>query len=115
MELPEAANAGPALPLPTVLTVDADLHVEDHAREVHPYAVHQVAEEGERLVLVGHQRVDLGEAAQMDALAQVVHVVQVLAPAFVDDLQDQEALERTHQLLAELLLARLVLLDARSG
>ena len=66
-----------------------------------PDAVHQVAEEREGLVLVGDQRVDLGEAAQVDALAQVVHVEQVLAPAFVDDLQQQEALERAHQLLAE--------------
>src|ERR1700735_1364790 len=39
----------------------------------------------------------------------------MLAPAFIDDLQDQEALERTNQLLAELLLARLVLLDRGLG
>src|ERR1035441_7238306 len=44
----------------------------------------------------------------MDALAQVVHVEQVLAPAFVDDLQQQEALEGSHQLLAERLLSSLV-------
>jgi hypothetical protein len=58
--------------------------VEDHPREVRPDGVHQVGEEGERLVLVGDERVDLGEPAQVDALAQVVHVVQVLAPALVD-------------------------------
>ena len=59
-----------------------------------------------RLVLVGDERIDLGEPAQVDALAQVVHVVQVLAPVVVDDLQQQVALERAHELLAELLLAR---------
>ena len=41
--------------------------------------------------------------------------MQVLAPAFVDDLQQQEALERAHQLLAELGLARVVLLDRVLG
>jgi hypothetical protein len=44
----------------------------------------------------------------VDALAQVVHVVEVLAPALVDDLQQQVALERAHQLLAELVLALVV-------
>ena len=62
----------------------------------------------ERLVLVGDDRLDLGEPAQVDALAQVVHVVEVLAPAVVDDLQQQVALERAHQLVAELLLALVV-------
>src|SRR5215213_3442743 len=85
-----------------------DLDVEDHAGEVGPDRVHQVLEEGEALVLVGHERVDLGEAAEVDALAQVVHVVEVLAPALVDDLEQQIALERAHELLAELLLAFVV-------
>ena len=44
----------------------------------------------------------------MDALAQVVHVVEVLAPAVVDDLQQQVALERAHELVAELRLAAVV-------
>ena len=59
-------------------------------------------EEREGLVLVGDERIDLGEPAQVDALAQVVHVVEVLAPALVDDLQQQVALQRAHELLAEL-------------
>src|SRR6202007_2484626 len=73
-----------------VLALDVDLHVEDHARVVGPDAVQQVAEELEGFVLVRDQRIDLGEATQMDALAQVVHIEQVLAPALVDDLQEQE-------------------------
>ena len=40
-----------------------------------------------RLVLV--QRIALGVAAQVDALAQVVEVHQVLAPEMVEDLQEQ--------------------------
>ena len=65
----------------------------------------------EALVLVGHEGVDLGEAAEVDALAQVVHVVQVLAPALVDDLEQHEALERAHELGPELLLAVVVGVD----
>jgi len=41
--------------------------------------------------------------------------VQVLAPALVDDLQQQEALQRAHQLLAELGLAGVVLADRVGG
>jgi hypothetical protein len=89
--------------------------VVDHPREVRPDRVHQVGEEVEGLVLVGHERVDLGEPAQVDALAQVVHVVEVLAPALVDDLQQQIALQRAHELLAELLLAAVVQADRVLG
>src|SRR3954447_24075501 len=91
-----------------VLALDLDLDVEDHPREVRPDGVHQVGEQLERLVLVGDDRLDLGEPAQVDPLAQVVHVVEVLAPAVVDDLQDQEPLERAHELVAELGLAAVV-------
>src|SRR5215203_4280769 len=94
-----------------VLGLDGDLDVVDEPREVRPDGVHQVLEERERLVLVGDDRLDLGEPAQVDALAQVVHVVEVLAPALVDDLHQQVALQRAHQLLAELLLALAVQLE----
>ena len=90
-------------------SVEGHLDVEDEAGEVGPDAVHQVPEQLERLVLVGDQRLDLGEAAQADPVLQVVHVVEVLLPALVDDLQQQVALDLAHQLLAELLLARVVL------
>ena len=65
---------------------------------------HEVA-----LVPVLDERVLLRHRAQVDALAQVVHRVEVLAPALVDDLEDHEALELAHQLRAELLLLRGVL------
>src|SRR3954454_19969882 len=81
-----ALGGGERLALP-VLALRLDLDVVDHAREVRPDRVHEVLEEREALVLVRHERVDLGEAAEVDALAQVVHVVEVLAPALVDDLE----------------------------
>src|SRR4051812_1411993 len=100
----------PALrrPLVAVRRLDLDLDVVDHPREVGPDGVHQVFEERERLVLVGDERLDLGEPAQVDALAQVVHVVQMLAPALVDELEQQIALQRAHDLLAELALPLVV-------
>ena len=101
LELLDSAGSGTACS-GSSLAVDFDLDVEDHAREVGPDRVHQVLEELEALVLVRDQRVDLGEPAQADALAQVVHVVEVLAPALVDGLEQQVALEHAHQLLAEL-------------
>src|SRR4051812_3970429 len=89
-------------------SLDLDLDVEDEARELLPDRLDQGGEHVEALVLVGDQRVLLGEATQVDALAQVVHVVEVLAPALVDDLEQAEALDLAHQLGAELLLALVV-------
>ena len=86
--------------------LDVDLDVEDHPDELLPDRGHELLEHVVALVLVRDQGVDLGEAAQVDALAQVVHLVEVLAPAVVDDLEQDLALEVAHQLLAELLLAR---------
>src|SRR6476661_2346561 len=88
--------------------LDLDLDVEDEARELLPDRLDQGGEHVEALVLVGDERVLLGEAAEVDALAQVVHVVEVLAPALVDDLEQAEALDLAHELGAELLLALVV-------
>src|SRR5215211_1855270 len=98
-----------------VLALDLDLDVEDEAGELLPDRVDQAPEHLEAVVLVGDDRLDLREPAQMDALAQVVHVVQVLAPALVDDLQQQVALERAHELLAQLRLALVVELERVLG
>src|SRR5262245_16521203 len=54
------------------------------------------------------ERVLLRHRAQMHALAEVVHVLEVLAPADVDDLEDHEPFELPHELAAELLLLRRV-------
>ncbi len=59
-------------------------------------------------VAVLDERVLLRHAAQVDALAHVVHVLEVLAPADVDGLENDEALEIAHQAFldrVELLLA----------
>src|SRR5258705_503086 len=58
--------------------------------------------------VVAAELLALGKASKVDPLAQVVHVVQVLAPPLVDDLQQEEALEFAHQLLAELVLPAVV-------
>src|SRR4029079_7748846 len=52
----------------------------------------------------------LRHRAQVDAVTEVFHRVEVLAPAEVDDLEDEEALYLAHELRGELLL--LVLVDA---
>ena len=60
------------------------------------------------LVLVLDERVLLRHRAQVDAFAQVVHRVEMLAPALVDDLEDHEALELAHQVGRQLLFLRRV-------
>src|SRR4051812_730753 len=108
---PAGLRAGASAVGAAVLALDLDLDVEDEARELLPDRVDKPAEHLEAVVLVGDDRLDLREPAQVDALAQVVHVVQVLAPALVDDLEQDVALERAHELLAQLLLTLVVGLD----
>ena len=65
-------------------------------------------EQQEPLALVLDQRVALGHRAQADALLQVVHLVQVLAPLAVEHTEDDAPLELAHDVGAELGLAGLV-------
>ena len=65
-------------------------------------------EHREALALVLDQRVALGHGAQADAVLQVVHLVEVVAPAAVDHREHDAALELAHGGRAELLLAALV-------
>ncbi|GMA88464.1 hypothetical protein GCM10025868_37140 [Angustibacter aerolatus] len=75
------------------LGLDLHLEVEDVAdRLLLDRLVHGV-EELEALALVLDQRVALGHGAQADALLQVVHLVQVLAPLAVEHAQHHAALE----------------------
>ena len=60
------------------------------------------------LALVLHERVALGHGPQADALLQVVHLVEVLAPLAVEHRQHDPALELAHGLGAERLLAPVV-------
>jgi len=66
---------------PTTSILDAFQHLAEHV----------VA-----LALVFHQGVALGVGPQADAFLQVVHLVEVLAPLAVDDLQQHEALDLAH-------------------
>src|SRR5438552_12291477 len=68
--------------------------------------------ESVRLALVGDERVLLAVAAEIDALAQLLHRGEVLDPVRVDGAEEDPTLDGARQLLAELLFAGLVrLLD----
>src|SRR4051794_23900701 len=79
-----------------LLGLDFDLGAEDQFRELVPDRVHQLLEHLEALVFVGDEGVDLGEAAEVDPFPHVVHVEEVFAPAVVDHLQQDRALEEAH-------------------
>lgn len=59
----------------------------------------QVFKHGEGFAFVFLFRIFLGIAAQVDALAQVVHGGKVFAPLQVDDLQHDVAFEIRHRFL----------------
>ena len=61
-----------------------------------------------RLALVRDERILLPVAAQVNALAELFHQREVLYPVRVDRAQEHPALDGARELLAELLLARLV-------
>src|SRR5690606_33692311 len=83
------------LPLVTALQVriGLDLDAEHVLGHVQADVGLHLLEEVEALEGVLLQRVALPVATQADALPEHVHVVEVLLPVLVDDLQDDEALE----------------------
>src|SRR5712664_3482034 len=88
------------------------LHLEEPLDDNGLHALHHVLEEVEGFLLVLGERVALAVAAQPDAFLQVVDRQQVVLPLRVDDDEHLVALERAHQLLAQLLLPlRVALLD----
>src|SRR5690242_7704002 len=100
--------AGSALLLDDRVLLDLDLEVEQVPDGLFLDAVHHGAEHVVALALVLDQRVALAVTAQADALAQVVHLVQVLAPLAVEHGQHYAPLDLAHDLGAEFLLASLV-------
>ena len=58
---------------------------------------HHVLEQREALALVLDQRVALRHRAQADAVLEVVHLVEVVAPAAVDHREHDAALELAHR------------------
>ena len=61
----------------------------------------QLGEQEVTLVAVLDEGILLRHAAKVDPLAQVVHVLEVLAPADVDHLEHHESLEVAHQALVD--------------
>ncbi len=92
------------------LLLDLDLQVEQVADGLLLDALHHGVEHVEALALVLHQRVLLGHRPQADALLEVVHLVEVLAPLAVEHREDDASLQLTHDVGAEGVLALLVLL-----
>ena len=90
------------------LLLDLDLEVEQEADRLLLDAVHHRGEHVEALALVLDQRVALGVGPQVDALAQVVHLVEVLAPLAVEHREHDAPLELAHDLGADLRLAAVV-------
>src|SRR5918995_462700 len=80
------------------------LRVEEGSDDLLADLKAELLEHAVPLAAVLDERVLLRERAQVNALTQVVHVLEVLAPAGVDDLERHVALEVAHQLDAELLL-----------
>ena len=94
--------------MPVGVVVHLDLQVEQEADRLLLDAVHHRGEHVEALALVLHQRVALGVGTQVDALAQVVHLVEVLAPLAVEHREDHAPLQLAHHLGAHLGLAPVV-------
>src|SRR5262245_46878616 len=86
------------------LLLDLQRDVEQAEDDVVPDRAAELLEEDVTLAAVLDERILLRERTQVDALTQVVHRLEVLAPALVDDLEDHVALDLAHQLRAELLL-----------
>ena len=75
----------------------AHLDHQQHLDGVLPDGVHHLVEHVKALDAVFHHRVFLAVAAQGDALAQLVHVVDVVHPVAVDAAQQADALQLPHQ------------------
>src|SRR6266403_2381815 len=84
------------------------LHLEEPLDDDGLHALHHVLEEVEGFLLVLGERVALAVPAQPDAFLEVVDRQQVILPLRVDDDEHLVALERAHELLAQLALARRV-------
>ena len=103
-----SAAASAAASLDDRILLDLDLQVEQVADGLFLDPFHHGAEHVVALALILDQRVALAVSAQADALAQVVHLVQVLAPLPVEHREHHPALDFPHDLRTELLLAPLV-------
>ena len=84
------------------------LDVEERRDDLLADDLAELLEHDVALAAVLDERILLGHRPQVHALAEVVHRLEVLAPARVDDLEDHEPLDLAHQLGAEAGLAVVV-------
>ncbi len=77
-----------------------DLEVEQESDRFLLQALEHCGEHVEALALVLDERIALRHGAQADALLEVVHLVEVLAPLAVEDRQQHATLEFAHRILA---------------
>src|SRR5690606_27248001 len=85
-----------------------DLEVEEEPYRLFTNLAHHRLVHGEALTLVLDQRVALGHRPQPDAVLEVVHLVEVVAPAAVDHREHHAALQLTHGRLTQRVGALLV-------
>src|SRR5690606_28984469 len=90
------------------LRSDLDLEVEEEAAGLLANRAHHLLEHRVALALVLDERVALGHGTKADAVLRVVHRVEVITPATVDDREHHPALELAQRRAAQLLLAALV-------
>ncbi len=91
------------------------LDVEQRQHDLFLDRAAQLLEHDMALAPVLDERVLLGHRAQVDPLAQIVHRLEMLPPAGVDDLEDHEPLDLAHQLRPEALLAVVVRVERVLG
>src|ERR1039458_5097136 len=86
-------------------------HVRDVAQVVVVDRVKQALEHRVALTLPRHERVRSAHAAQVDAVSQVVHLREVVAPALVEDREHDIALDLPGHLLASRQLGAVLLVE----
>src|SRR5437868_13973365 len=86
----------------------ADGDPQDRLRDVARDLRGHLIEERASLILIGHERILLAVAAQVDPLAELLHRGEMLDPVCVDRAQEEPALDRAGGLLTERSLASLV-------
>src|SRR5207249_3553380 len=86
----------------------SDGHTQDCLSDSAGDARLHLLEKAVRFALVGHEGVLLAVAAQINALAELLHRGEVLDPVRVDRAKKDPSLHRACALLSQLLLARLV-------
>ena len=91
-----------------LLLLRHNAHAVHELRDVRLNRSFHCLEHVERLDLVLDERIPLPVGAQIDALAQHVHAIEMLHPMIVDDAQHDDLLKLAHVLFAEELLTRRV-------